>query len=112
MVNPLQTHSEIDQHHAEELAGLRLLQREPPAWVVQDVPAQSAVTRELVGVDVATVLLHADEVVDVDAGAFDVLPFDHLVSSLVGPSTLVHDLAFLHCLMDEPTSTFRSLHSC
>ena len=112
MVNTPQTPSEVEQHHADELAGLRLFQREPRAWVVQDVPAQSAVTRELVRVDVATVLLHADEVVDVDAGAFDVLPFYHLVSSLLGPSTLIHDLAFLHCMMDEPTSTFSSLHSC
>lgn len=71
--HPLQLHSKLNQHHAEELASLRLSQREPPTRVVQDVAAKSAVASKLVGVDVATVLLHADKIVDVDVNASDVL---------------------------------------
>jgi hypothetical protein len=65
--------SNVDQHDREELVLLRLPEWEPSTGVVLNVLVERPVVAKLDRADVASALLHANKVANVDVGAFDVL---------------------------------------
>jgi hypothetical protein len=67
------TPSQCNQHRLEELITLCPVERKSPAPMAADVTLKSLVRAELDRAHIASSLLHADEIVDVDVGALDVL---------------------------------------